>query len=57
MPRPSVHTARWLLVAVGIGALAIGPGAGAALSAPHPSVSRAMTAPSVIALSNSPRVG
>ena len=54
MPRLGIH--RFLPVALGIGALAIGPGAAAALSAPHPPVSAATPAPSVIALSNSPRV-
>jgi hypothetical protein len=56
MPRLSIHTARLIPVALGIGALALGPGAGAALSAPHPSASGVTPAPSVIALSNSPRV-
>ena len=56
MPRLSIHTARWLLATVGIGALAIGPGAAAALSAPVPSAPGATSAPSVIALSNSPGV-
>lgn len=56
MPRLSIRPTRWIPVAVGVGALAIGPGAGAALSAPHPSASGATPAPSVIALSNNPRV-
>jgi hypothetical protein len=56
MPRLSIHTARLIPVALGIGALALGPGASAALSAPHPSASGVTPAPSVIALSNSPRV-
>ena len=56
MPRLNIHAARWLLATVGIGALAIGPGAAAALSAPHPSAASATPAPAVIALSNSPDV-
>lgn len=56
MPRLSIRPTRWIPVAVGVGALAIGPGAGAALSAPHPSASGATPAPSVVALSNNPRV-
>jgi L,D-transpeptidase-like protein len=50
------HTARLLLVAVGTGALAFGPGAGAAMSAPAPAPRSAKPAPSVIPLSNNPRV-
>lgn len=56
MPRLSIRPTRLISVAVGVGALAIGPGAGAALSAPHPSASGATPAPSVVALSNNPRV-
>ena len=56
IPRFSIHITRLIPVAVGIGALAMGPGAGTALSAPHPSASGGTPAPSVIALSNSPRV-
>jgi hypothetical protein len=56
MPRLSIPTTRLLTVALGIGALAFGPGAGAALAAPNPSASGATTAPSVVALSNNPRV-
>ncbi len=54
MPRLGIH--RFLPVALGIGALAIGPGAAAALATPDPPVSGATPAPSVIAFSNSPRV-
>ncbi len=54
MPRLGIH--RFLPVALGIGALAIGPGAAAALATPAPPVSAATPAPSVIALSSSPRI-
>ncbi len=56
MPRLSIRAARLIPVALGIGALAIGPGASAALADPHPSASGATPAPSVIALSNNARV-
>jgi hypothetical protein len=56
VPRPGIYSARFLVVALGIGALAFGPGASAALSAPHPSAWGATPAPSSIALSNNPRV-
>jgi hypothetical protein len=56
VPRLSIRTARLIPVALGVGALAIGPGAGAALSAPHPSASGVTPTPSVVALSNNPRV-
>lgn len=56
MSRLGINAARSLLIAVGIGALASGPGAGAAMAAPSPEPGAAKSAPSVITLSNSPRV-
>jgi hypothetical protein len=56
VPRLGIHVARLLLVAVGIVALAFGPGAGAANSAPSPGPRGAKAAPSVITLSSSPSV-